>query len=387
MKYDSLPFILIGTRDQGQATGISQMFELVVKKFDEDKLPAFVIDLTLGTPTKNAGSLNIIRSIKLIGAIIRYLSKLPFSKSVYLTVGVSRLGFLRDAIILWFAFLFNKRTIIHVHSGGYGDFFNSQPAFIKFIIRKTLANIDHIIVLGEMLREQFQFLENVEQKIEIVNNALPSDLTPGSQTANEVQAGKPIRILYLSNLIESKGFLDVLKSCQILVYKKKIPVFFDFCGGFRSSVNDQQKSRIDTLNGFLDYVKKLGIEKFIKYHGIVSGKNKEIVLKEAHILVLPTYYSPEGQPTCIIEALAFGLPVIATNFRGIPEQIIDDFNGYFVDPRSPEQIADIIERIYRQPEKYRKLSENALRYYLEHFTPESHYRQIMPVLLGTKVTN
>lgn len=379
----NIPIILIGTRDQGQATGISQMFELVVKKFQKEKIPCFVVDLTLGSPSKKAGSLNIIRGVRLSGAILRYLSKLPFAKSVYLTVGVSRLGFFRDALILWPAILLKKKTVIHVHSGGYGEFYDSQSRWFKLIIRTTLSKVDRIIVLGELLREQFDFINDVSGKIKIVKNALPSGLVTDSSYEKQLDA-KFVRLIFLSNMIESKGYLDILVACKILREEKKIPASVDFCGGFRSSVNDKQDTKIKSEDEFLKYVKQLKMEKFVKYHGIVSGIDKENLLKESDILILPTYYPSEGQPTCIIEALAYGIPVIATKYRGIPEEIIEDYNGYFVDPRSPRQIAEAVEKIFKNPEKYKELSKHAIGFYYENFTQDAHYMQIMPVLLGEK---
>jgi glycosyltransferase involved in cell wall biosynthesis len=379
---NNLPIILIGTRDQGQASGISQMFELLIYKFTAEKYPFFVIDLTLGTPTKKAGSFSLLRGIRMLGAIVRYLLILTRAKTIYLTIGVSRLGFLRDAIILWPAILLRKKTIIHVHSGGYGDFYSSQSKIFKYMIKHTLEKLDHIIVLGNLLKDQFNFVKNSSTKIEVVKNALPTGLSPNVQNHKHLMEGEIIKVLYLSNMIESKGFLDVLEACRILRYEKHTPAIFDFCGGFRSHVSDTHKASIDSVQDFYSLVKKLGLEDIVNYHGIVSGIKKEKMLIESHILVLPTYYSPEGQPTCIIEALAYGNPVIATNFRGIHEEIIDYFNGYFVEPKSPGQIVSIISMIIENPDKYKRLSANALVYYSQNFTPTAHYKQILPILLG-----
>ena len=59
----------------------------------------------------------------------------------------------------------------------------------------------------------------------------------------------------------------------------------------------------------------------------IAGDEKEKLYSEADIFLLPTYYLGEGQPISIIEALSYGLPVISTNFRGIPEQIKNNENG------------------------------------------------------------
>lgn len=381
---NNLPIMLVGTRDQGQATGISQMFELIIDKFLRNDYPFYIIDLTLGTPTKNAGSLNLLRGIKLLGAISRCYITLPKAKTIYLTVGVSRLGFFRDALLLWPAFLLGKKTIIHVHSGGYGEFYSKQSALIKIIIRQTLSRVDHIIVLGDLLRAQFLFVKNIDRKIEVVKNALTLGLATNINVEKHLETNEPVKILFLSNMIESKGFLDVLEACKILKFDKKVNAHFDFCGGFRSSINDKNQSKVNSIDELRNLITRLDIEDCVNYHGIVSGIDKENLLNNNHILILPTYYSSEGQHACIIEGLAFGLPVIATRFRGIPEEIIDQYNGFFVEPKSPNEIANIIEWLSKHPDEYKELSKNAIKYYTENFTPEVHYQKIMPILLGIK---
>ena len=245
----NIPIILIGTRHQGQATGISQMFELVVKKFQEEKIPCFVVDLTLGSPSKKAGSLKLF----VVGLNLRghsKSSKLPIAKSVYLTVGVSRLGFIRDAFILWPAILLKRKPSFMFIVADMENSTRANPGGLMYIIRTTLSKVDRIIVLGELLREQFNFINNANGKIIVVNNALPSGLVTNSNYEKHLDT-KLIRLLFLSNMIESKGYLDILGACKILRDEKKLPARADFCGGFRSSVNDKQKTKIKTEDDFL----------------------------------------------------------------------------------------------------------------------------------------
>ncbi len=97
-------------------------------------------------------------------------------------------------------------------------------------------------------------------------------------------------------------------------------------------------------------------------------------------MILPTAYPWEGQPLSIIEALAHGIPVLSTSFRGIPEQVIDGFNGYMVRHGEPGTIVSAVLRATDSDENYRRLSQGACRHYQEFFTREKHISEMFAVL-------
>ena len=114
----------------------------------------------------------------------------------------------------------------------------------------------------------------------------------------------------------------------MLINKKSIPFQFDFCGAI---IKREDANNVDGHNpykSFFDQINEGNISRFVKYHGVIDGQLKQEFLNNADILILPTYYKIEGQPICIIEALSFGMPVITTDYRGIPEQILNKINMF-----------------------------------------------------------
>src|SRR5882757_10294661 len=83
---------------------------------------------------------------------------------------------------------------------------------------------------------------------------------------------------------------------------------------------------------------QLEYAEFIEYAGFVSGERKERLFKEADLFCFPTYYENENQPVNLIEAMAFGLPILTTRWRSIPELFPANYPG-LVEIRSPEQIS------------------------------------------------
>ena len=77
----------------------------------------------------------------------------------------------------------------------------------------------------------------------------------------------------------------------------------------------------------------------VQYLGFVSGEQKNQLLREADLFCFPTYYENENQPVNLIEAMAFGLPILTTRWRSLPELFPANYAG-LVNVRSPEQIAD-----------------------------------------------
>jgi glycosyltransferase involved in cell wall biosynthesis len=84
--------------------------------------------------------------------------------------------------------------------------------------------------------------------------------------------------------------------------------------------------------------------RFINYVGFVSGRPKEELLRTADLFLFPTRYHGETQSICLIEAMAFGLPVVTTRWRCLPEMLPTDYPG-LVDDQDPVQIAATLLRI------------------------------------------
>jgi glycosyltransferase involved in cell wall biosynthesis len=117
----------------------------------------------------------------------------------------------------------------------------------------------------------------------------------------------------------------------------------------------------------------------VRLHGIVTGDAKEALLRDADVFVLPTYYVNEGQPIAVIEALAYGLPVVATAYRAIPELLPASHAALTVPPRSPERIAETIAAVANDGATYERLSADAVAR-AHAFDPAAHVAAIGAVL-------
>lgn len=93
-------------------------------------------------------------------------------------------------------------------------------------------------------------------------------------------------------------------------------------------------------------------------HGFVEHERVPAVLRSLDVLVLPSAYEELG--SVLVEALAVGLPVVATNVGGIPEVVRHEVTGLLVEPGDVQGIAEAVDRVLGDPELAKRLSRNAL---------------------------
>lgn len=363
--------------------GQSISFQMLVDGVKEHHIPYAVIDLS-GKRKNYGGVASWARALAYIVILLDYFRKTIFDKKViYITIAQSRHGFFRDFVIIWFAYLKGHRIVCHLKGGNYNTFYEAQPKWMCWVIRKTLLRVDNLLILGKRLRDMYNFEPRLKDKICVVPNGLPFALNKAIEPKTlPADKSNPIRIVYLSNLIESKGYLDLLEAVRILVKEHEIPIECHFCGLFWANKPDDVLVR-DVVHGrklFEDFVTTNNLEKNVIYCGVVSGEEKNRELQDAHFFVLPTNYNNEGQPVSIIEAMAFGNVVVSTDYRAIPDMVVHEKTGFLVPYGQPNAIARVITETTANPEMYSKMSKAALEHFQKHFTREAHLNRIIPIL-------
>ena len=224
------------------------------------------------------------------------------------------------------------------------------------------------------MKNQYSFLEGYVKKVKKIPNGLPTVGKSALQAKHYTQ-DEPFRMYYLSNLIWSKGYFDVLQSVDLLVnkYKKKIECVF--AGKFMASTDDE-KPGISNKEDFDNYVQMHGLGDIVSYYPGMYGTEKDETFATSNVFLLPTYYINEGQPVSIIEAMAYGCVPIVTEYRHIPMMVTKE-NGCFVEPKNPEQIAETVVRLMEHPNEYAVLSQASIRDYKDKFTFDKYASQVL----------
>ena len=179
-----------------------------------------------------------------------------------------------------------RRVVAHLHGGNYHTFYEQQSKFWQFLIKHTLLRLDKIAVLGHSLKSMFDFEIRLASKIVVIPNGIQGSVSPSQFTPKTLPVSKeePISLLYLSNLIEFKGYLDVLESMSILTLKYHLKVNCYFGGKFlsepRFDENIQSAEHAEKI--FYEKIEKLCLNQRVKYEGEVGLVKKGQLLQESH---------------------------------------------------------------------------------------------------------
>jgi len=182
------------------------------------------------------------------------------------------------------------------------------------------------------------------------------------QVSNEV-----VKILFLSNLIESKGVYLLLDACAILM-EKQIPFECNFVGG-EGDISFSQ---------FHERVINLKLSKYVNYLGKQYGNDKNNIFSDSDIFVFPSYYETFGLVN--LEAMQHSKPIISTIEGGIPDIVEDRLTGFLIPPKDVIILADKLEILIRNPD-LRKIMGNAGRKkYEQEFTLEIFENRLNNIL-------
>lgn len=249
---------------------------------------------------------------------------------VYMTPGQSFLGFMRFSPYILLCKIKKNDVYIHIHGSKFSDMYEELYIFQKKIIDLMLKNISGVIVLGERIKEKYiEILPNL--KYIICANGVQDEYVA---TLEEIENKKnktieKVKILYLSNLMEDKGILDLLEASRYLEEEK---YEINLAGNIEPNL---KKIVMDYLREF---------PKKIIYHGVVKGNYKKKLLLSSDIFILPS--KDEGQPISILEAYANGCAVITDdNVGGIGDIYRNNINGVACKINDNISILNAIEKI------------------------------------------
>ena len=209
---------------------------------------------------------------------------------------------------------------------------------------------DSSICIGDT-RETFLLLKKLgKKKPALIKNGIDTlKINNSIDTINNpLDAKVPILILAVGSLIICKGFHILIKSCFDL---KKSGIKFT-CKIVGEGVERQILQSL---------IYKYNLEKYIIMPGAVSMDELIGLYKSSTIFVMPSIKSDvctDGLPTVIIEAMAIGIPVIATQHAGIPDIVVHNKTGILIEQSDSEGLALEIKRLLKDQLLYTSISIN-----------------------------
>jgi glycosyltransferase involved in cell wall biosynthesis len=194
------------------------------------------------------------------------------------------------------------------------------------------------------------------------------DLRPYRTIAQErlgrTQIRRPVHVFYIGCLGSAKGTFDLIQAAA----KMHMEAVFDLVG---EELRPGARAQLENL------VEVLHLAECVHLHGPAFDKEKMEFFQRADIFVYPSY--DEGMPMAIVEAMASGLPIVASRVGGLPDLVQDGVNGLLVDAGDPDQIVDAISRIANDDEMRLSMQRQAYREACERFDVEQLVSRLVKI--------
>ena len=284
----------------------------------------------------------------------------------------------RDWLVMLVCRPFFKKIIFHWHAAGLAKWLETSVSIrTRSLTYRRMRDAALSIVLSEFNRRDAEKMQSTH--IRVVNNGiadpcpdfetavLPLRRARAAERARILAGAKPaapldVNVFFLALCTREKGFFAAIEAVlcanrQLAARGVPLNLKLVTAGNF---VNDGERAVFDHLRRNPEVVKA------VRHAGFVSGDQKDTLLREADLFLFPTKYLGENQPINLIEAMAFGLPIVTTRWRSLPEMLPPDYPGLVADQK-PEPLADALLALMAR-EDGRQLREH----YLRRFTLEQH---------------
>lgn len=255
--------------------------------------------------------------------------------------------------------LFRRRTVI--------SFFGSEDFASRALFSHTVRTISLTLADGiatnsayTMNRLPIKFLH----KSQIISG--------GSDRVRSTGLSERRRtILYVGRLVKRKGVDDLIEAFKII--KKRVPdVFLEIVGD-----GPEKRELMNQADS-----KNLG--SYVLFRGILTGEELDQAYERSLIVVLPSKrveddFADEGLGLSLIEGSMHGKPLVGTRSGGIPEIIIDGYNGFLVPEADPASLADAIMKVLEDEQFTTNLGRNSLTRAMQAFTWEASAEKLIAI--------
>jgi len=313
------------------------------------------LDTKINASVSSFGKWSFNKLFKNNAIYFEMIKKVKANKPDLILIPISQTttGFIKDSIFILIGVFFKRKILIQLRGSDIKNWLSNSSSLTRHYFKKVVKKTEGVIVLGSNLKYLFADYFS-DDKIYVIPNG-------GNYTIPKINKSdrEEIKILYFSNLFESKGVEDVFEAIHIL-NKQYLPRKFsiDFVGAFNNEVTKEKCTNL-LINENLP----------IRIHQPTSGKDKFNFLSNADIFVFPPR-DPEGHPWAIVEAMAASLPIVSTDRGAIRESVIHGKNGFIVESANPNMLAEKLKLLIENAELRIQMGQEGYRLYLENFTEE-----------------
>lgn len=310
------------------------------------------INLLVSRTMIESGKPNMMKIFRFVGLWFRLLYEVIKDKPdvCYLAVTASGVAFYKDVLLVALLRLFRIKRVYHLHNQGVRQ--NQNKGLNSLFYSFVFKNAD-VLLLSNQLYDDVKTFVPIS-RVHICPNGIV-DTTSINIKPSSFEVNKPVKILFLSNLLELKGIYVLLDACSVLQQRG-----IDFECDFIGAEGD--------LNAAIFNEKVIQKQLFpkVNYLGKKFGKEKEVMFANADIFVHPTLN--DCFPLVLLEAMQYSLPVVSTYEGGIPDIIDDGITGFLVPKKNVEALVEKIEVLIKNPHLRQMMGTSGRMKYEREFT-------------------
>lgn len=316
------PVVLITGPSLAAISGVSTHVNLLLGTALADDFE--MVHFQAGSEGRKENSLS--RWLRLLASPFTLFATILFRhvSVVHINTSMVPRAYWRDLAYLLVAKLLRARVLWQVHGGKLPSRFFGSRTMAAFL-RWTLGLPDAIVVLAKVEQDSYRrFLPH--QHVLLMPNAIDYQPYVGVPTVRSREE-YPLRLVYVGRLAREKGLYE---SFQALRLAAELGV------DARLTIGGQgpEEARLRR------YAQALGIASRITFAGPVFGAEKVKLFSQADVFLLPSY--SEGLPYALLEAMAAGIPVVATPVGAIPDVVSHGTHGFLVPVRDGKSLAEAI---------------------------------------------
>lgn len=242
----------------------------------------------------------------------------------------------------------------------WGAFRRSKLAF-------PMRRLDRVVALSKNIAESLRKCGVVESRIAIIPPSVDVWRFHPNIKSDCGRYGIPVNkrlLLFVGNLMPAKG-LDILLQALPAVFQRFPNVELVVTLELHHKGFEEKKMRCEEM------IRELGIKKRVHFLGLVEDMPS--LMRGCEVMVVPyrNTQGPSDYPVAMMEAMASGIPVVATKVGGIEELFSRAEVGCLVDPESPNALAVGISRLLSDRSVAKRCAENARTVIAEHYSLQS----------------
>jgi glycosyltransferase involved in cell wall biosynthesis len=330
----------------------------------------------LSRTTSEVGTFRLRKPVMVLKALLDMLAGRWRSRAeilYYLPAGPMLFPVLRDIFLLVSTRWLFRYTVFHFQAEGLPEIYPRLPWWLKPLFNLAYRSADLAIFLtpsGAPAGAELQ-----AKAVTVIPNCIPDmaqDFVADSRRGND---GVP-RILFMGVLCEGKGVITLIEACSLL-QKAGLRFRVVCAGAFTSETFKREVMKL---------IEDRGLHEVISFPGVLTGETKSRAFREADMFCFPSHYYAESFGIVLIEAMSFGLPIVTTRWRGIPDVVGESGGAFIVEPKRPDLVAMELEKLFRDSELRIVMGRKNREWFRDHFTIEIFRSGIERVLQEVGVT-